>query len=1399
MFDNVLEEASQNLQDSDLGRVIIHHDNLSNPIYVPLRPLRDLNGEYVMEHLQNVLNSHQDMPINQSFRLDVGTMELPKGGRPLKINSLTGPQSSVTKKQSIIEIKNNDNLCLARAIAMCFVRLCKVSTPTWKETIKNDTSQSSIEELIIKHQQCPSWYYIKMSRSGSTKQTLFANTLCIKAGVPHNRILTLCDISAFEELLNVDILVVAARMGNRFLKIPSQGSKRKRLYLYLVGPTEKGHFHAIVKISGFFGDAKYCESCLVPYQKRHQCVNTCDVCHRKTCIEQEVQISCIKCHRTCRSIECFNEHKTPRVRKFSDNPKSDCELYWRCTQCKRLVETRKRNPEEHECGEWQCQCCKEYVHVGHLCYVRALEPKKSSSKFIFFDFECSQEDDVIQCEDHHAAERNPECPVCKDMQIPCKECVKCIHCRQSWCGKFRHTPNLVIAHTVCELCKDEALEFKCEQCGYRCSRCQENNSLCDTCGGRETVFVGENSASDFGKWLFNESHKDVVVFAHNMKGYDGYFLLDYLIENSIVPDNIIYAGSKIMYMHVSRGLNIRVLDSLNFLPMKLAQLPGAFNLKELHKGYFPHYFNKAENQTYIGPYPAPHYYGCDYMSDGERDEFMRWYQGKTDTLFDFKKEIMTYCRSDVDILRQACMKFRNLLIDITGTIDKNLTEDGEIREDLVGSMDPFNEVTIAGVCAKVFRTKFLTEKWKVKLRKDDEVSKWLNATLQEGKMTVELEGVSIDGNRLQDLDYIIEESRFVSSPLAQVPSQGYVARDQFSEISIKWLEWVMEESGRRGAPLYIRHALNGGEVVLPGTRYRLDGYESPSEKYPSGIAYEFHGCYWHGCRECYPLKRKSTKTVRTGQSMDELWYLTQEKKRYIKSLGIKYVAIWEHEFAAMLSANSEVERYVANLDVQTRLQPRESFYGGRTNAIKLQYSVAEGEKIHYADFTSLYPYVNKYAKYPVGHPEIITKDFNSMEYYFGIAKIKVLPPRGLYHPVLPQRIDGKLTFSLCRTCAENSNQHKCDHDDDNRAFVGTWCTPEIMKAIERGYKIIKIYEVYHWDETSQYDSLKNEGGIFGEYINMFLKIKQEASGWPSWVKTEDDVVRYIEDYHRHEGILLKKDNIKKNKALRSLAKLLLNSFWGKFGQRLNMPQTSFFHDSETDKFFQCLSDPRKNVKDFHIISDDIIQLTWENGNDTVPENMQTNVFIASFTTTYARLRLYTECLEKLEDRVLYMDTDSVIYVQRRDDQPLPLGDLLGELTSELDEDDYIEEFVSGGPKQYAYKTVKGKRECKIRGFSLNYTNKKLLNFDSLQELLVSPNSGEGRGKKREHECDVESNVQTKKKKKKEKTVPLTNRRKITRHKLKRKIYNREEEKHYKVVYTKRVLQEGTFDTLPYGY
>lgn len=149
--------------------------------------------------------------------------------------------------------------------------------------------------------------------------------------------------------------------------------------------------------------------------------------------------------------------------------------------------------------------------------------------------------------------------------------------------------------------------------------------------------------------------------------------------------------------------------------------------------------------------------------------------------------------------------------------------------------------------------------------------------------------------------------------------------------------------------------------------------------------------------------------------------MTKNREKELKNLGYKLVIVWEHQFKFQLEKNAALQQFVSTLDLQERLDPRKSFFGGRTNAIKLHYKAAEDETIQYYDFTSLYPWTNKYCRYPVGHPTIITDDFQELSQYFGLAKIKILPPRKLYHPVLPCNSNGKLKFPLCKTCADTEN------------------------------------------------------------------------------------------------------------------------------------------------------------------------------------------------------------------------------------------------------------------------------------------------------------------------------------------------------------------------------------------
>ena len=117
----------------------------------------------------------------------------------------------------------------------------------------------------------------------------------------------------------------------------------------------------------------------------------------------------------------------------------------------------------------------------------------------------------------------------------------------------------------------------------------------------------------------------------------------------------------------------------------------------------------------------------------------------------------------------------------------------------------------------------------------------------------------------------------------------------------------------------------------------------------------------------------------------------------------------------------------------------------------------------------------------------------------GLMKCTIVPPKNLYHPVLPYRCNKKHLFCLCSRCAREQNLHgECRHlTDVERALSGTWVNPEIKVAVAKGYKILEIQEVYEYQVT-QYNRETGRGGLFAEYINTFLKLKAETSGYPSW-------------------------------------------------------------------------------------------------------------------------------------------------------------------------------------------------------------------------------------------------------------------------------------------------------------
>ena len=77
-----------------------------------------------------------------------------------------------------------------------------------------------------------------------------------------------------------------------------------------------------------------------------------------------------------------------------------------------------------------------------------------------------------------------------------------------------------------------------------------------------------------------------------------------------------------------------------------------------------------------------------------------------------------------------------------------------------------------------------------------------------------------------------------------------------------------------------------------------------------------------------------------------------------------------------------------------------------------------------------------------------------------------------------------------------------------------------------------------------------------------MKLKTEASGWPSDVTTSEEKEKFIQNFQESEGISLDPANISKNPGLRGLAKLCLNSMWGRLGMKENKAKTEYVYTPE---------------------------------------------------------------------------------------------------------------------------------------------------------------------------------------------------------------------------------------------
>ena len=567
-------------------RLYIDHEAFSYPINTAFVDKEDLTVEMILSYFESIIQSLKIMDefeqkLNNKIKISIiiANKLLGRGKQKMTRNNINSPEEYFQFKKAIIDIKNNDNQCLLRAILIGKAYADNEKKPSALNRTNNKEMRQRIE-------------YVR-------KKINLPNTGC-----------GISEISSLENYFqNYQIMVMS--YNYKFNKIPEylNTSREFKKFIYLIH--HNNHFYLVRSMKAFLNQSYFCDFCKIGYgsSTNHSCIMVCDYCKSLNC-QIENKRRCFHCNTFCNSESCLQTHK-----------EQYCMALKNCQDCNYI------RTVNHVCGDnskW-CFNCKKSVEIDHRCYILAESENDQNQEFkgyIFFDFEAYK-------------------------------------------GEKNHIVNLAMAQRVCKSC----LRSK-----YRCAACNHIYKF--------------GSIEKFCRWSLKQ--KNTIQIAHNLKGYDGIFIFNYIIKN-LLPDDLmptaIINGTKIMQIKFRK---IKYLDSHCFIPMPLSEFSSCFELNELKKGYFPHLFNTPENQHYSGKYPEKSYYESEYFSVNKKNEFDNWYERVKDQDFIFKKEFEDYCWSDVQLLTEGCLKFRSINMQDTG-------------------IDPFQvATTIASYCNYVFRNKFMS-------------------------------------------------------------------------------------------------------------------------------------------------------------------------------------------------------------------------------------------------------------------------------------------------------------------------------------------------------------------------------------------------------------------------------------------------------------------------------------------------------------------------------------------------------------------------------------------------------------------------------------------------------------------------------------------------------------------
>ena len=418
---------------------------------------------------------------------------------------------------------------------------------------------------------------------------------------------------------------------------------------------------------------------------------------------------------------------------------------------------------------------------------------------------------------------------------------------------------------------------------------------------------------------FNSSSYDLNV----LKPYLARIILDRkaLIENEQDNVSIDKKSKKLDYNVIKKGNNLMSLTmgNLKFLDVKHFVAPGfsyakylkAFNVEE-NKGFFPYEY--ITNLSVLEERELPsreHFYSSlkktelsienynfiqsiwkEHKMSSIRD-LLVWYQN-LDTkpfLVALETQVQFYAEKlKLDMLKCGIsipgltMKYvfktlpANTTFSVIGPKDKDLHS--KLRSEIVGG---------PSICF----TRYL----------ESDVTRIRHP---EGKLVKKIYGYDMNSLYLYCMGQPQPTGNFIRYVKNSDGTFDSHMRDCYGHMALEWLNYEAMSKG-----LNIKHKFNGGEEKIShnNRRIRLDGYSvSP---HGTRIAFEFYGCFFHGCNRCEEIKKNEGFNKKLEKSFEELAARTREREEFIKNvLKIELVTMWECDWRRLKSENKHIRDFV---------------------------------------------------------------------------------------------------------------------------------------------------------------------------------------------------------------------------------------------------------------------------------------------------------------------------------------------------------------------------------------------------------------------------------------------------------------------------------------------------------